>query len=91
MIHEMPPLPLPPYESSSEDVYYTPSPITELRTKPSTSIPFTRPATEDWTQDYREATEAENGEDLKLNPYCQLQKIDIPHFLLSATATSNFS
>lgn len=90
MIHEMPPLPLPPYESSSEDVYYTPSPITELRTKPSTSIPFTRPATEDWTQDYREARE-ENGEDLKLNPYCQLQKIDIPHFLLSATATSNFS
>ena len=70
MIHEMPPLPLPPYESSSEDITYTPSPITELRTKPSTSIPFTRPATEDWTQDYREATtiEAENGEDLQIKP-----------------------
>ena len=80
MIHEMPPLP--PYDS--EDIFdtYTPSPITELRTKPSTtSIPFTRPATEDWTQDYREAREAENGEDLKINPYCQFQKINIPHLL----------
>ena len=86
MIHEMPSLPLLPNENSSEGVYYTPSPITKLRTKPSTSIPFTRPATEDWTQDYREARE-EYGEDLKLNPYCQLQKIDIPHFLLSAKQT----
>ena len=79
MIHEMPPLP--PDDNSSEDIYATPSPITELRTKPSTSIPFTRPATEDWTQDYREAREAENGEDLKIKSILSVSEINIPHLL----------